>query len=145
MKAGTVMTRKVSTVSPGDTVESAAILMARINAGVLPVLSERRLVGLVTDRDIVVRALAAGKPVATCTVDDVMTEEVHYCLDDDAVEDVAKRMGELGVRRMPVLDRNNTVIGIISLDDIAANVQWEHTVADALRKIARFSRAPRPG
>lgn len=143
MKAGTVMTRKVSTVSPGDTVESAAILMARINAGVLPVLSERRLVGLVTDRDIVVRALAAGKPVATCTVDDVMTEEVHYCLDDDAVEDVAKRMGELGVRRMPVLDRNNTVIGIISLDDIAANVQWEHTVADALRKIARFSRAPR--
>ena len=100
------------------------------------------MVGLVTDRDIVLRAVAAGKPAASCIVDDVMTEEVHYCLEDDTVEDVAKRMGELGVRRMPVFDRNNTLVGIISLDDVAAHVQWEHTVADALRKIARFSRAP---
>lgn len=143
MKAGKIMTRKVSAVSPGDTVESAAILMARVNAGILPVLSGKRVVGLVTDRDIVVRAVAAGKPVATCTVDDVMTEEVHYCLEDDTVEDVAKRMGELGVRRMPVFDRDGTLIGIISLDDVAAHVQWEHTVADALRSIAQFSRAPR--
>jgi len=93
MKAGTIRTRKVSAVSPDDTVESAAMLMARINAGILPVLSGRRVVGLLTDRDIVVRAVAAGKPVASCTVDEVMTEEVHYCLEDDAVEDVAKHGG----------------------------------------------------
>jgi CBS domain-containing protein len=142
MKAGEIMTRKVSTVSPEDTVANAALVMARVNAGILPVLSGKRMVGLVTDRDIVVRAIAAGKPVANCTVDDVMTEEVHYCLDDDTVDDVAARMGDLGVRRMPVLDRNNTLVGMISLDDIAAQVQWEHVVADALRKIAKFSRAP---
>ena len=142
MKAGEIMTRKVSTVSPEDTVQSAALVMARVNAGSLPVLSGKRMVGLITDRDIVVRAIAAGKPIANCTVDDVMTEEVHYCLDDDTIEDVAMRMGDLGVRRMPVLDRNSALVGMISLDDIAAQVQWEHVVADALRKIAKFSRAP---
>lgn len=143
MKAGDIMTRKVSVASPDDTVESAARLMARVDAGILPVVSGARVEGLVTDRDIVVRAVAAGKPVATCTVDDIMTEEVHYCLEDDAVEDVAKRMGELGVRRMPVFDRSNALIGIISLDDVAAHVQWDHPVADALRRIAQVSRAPR--
>ena len=143
MKAGQIMIRKLSVVSPDDSVESAAMLMARVNAGILPVVSGGRVVGLVTDRDIVVRAVAAGKPVATCPVDDVMTEEVHYCLEDDTVEDVAKRMGELGVRRMPVFSRDNTPIGIISLDDVAAHVQADRTIAEALRKIARISRAPR--
>ncbi len=141
MKAGQIMTRKPSVVSPDDTAESAAILMARVNTGILPVVSGVRVVGLVTDRDIVVRAVAAGKPVATCTVDEVMSEEVHYCLDDDTVDDVARRMGELGVRRMPVFDRNNTLVGLISLDNVAARVQSDHMIADALRKIARVSRS----
>jgi len=145
MKVGDIMTRKVSVVSPDDTVERAASLMARVNAGVLPVLSGTRMVGLVTDRDLVVRAVAAGRPVATCRVDDVMTEDVHYCLAEDAAVDVAKRMGELGVRRMPVLDRSNSLVGVISLDDIAAHVQWEHAVADALRKLGRFSRGAATG
>jgi CBS domain-containing protein len=143
MKAGQIMIRKLSVVSPDDTVESAALLMARVNAGILPVRSGNRVVGLITDRDIVVRAVAAGKPVATCTGDDVMTEEVHYCLEDDTVEDVAKRMGELGVRRMPVFDRDNLLVGIVSLDDMAAHVQSDRTIAEALRKIARVSRARR--
>jgi CBS domain-containing protein len=144
MKAGEIMSRGVSFVSPDDTVESAANLMARDNVGILPVLSGAHVVGLITDRDVVVRAVAAGKPVSTCTVDDVMTEEVHYCLEDDTVEDVAGRMGDLGVRRMPVFERSNTLVGIISLDDVAAHVQWGHTIAGALRKIALFSRAPPP-
>ncbi len=142
MKAGTVMTRPVSVISPGDSVESAAIVMARAKSGILPVVSGRRLIGLITDRDIVTRAVAAGKPAATCSVDEVMTEEVHYCVEDDPIEDVAKRMGELGVRRMPVLDRDSAVIGIVSLDDIAVLVQSAHTVADALRGIAQRSRVP---
>jgi CBS domain-containing protein len=143
MKAGSIMIRKLATVSPGDSVESAALVMARLNAGILPVLSGKRVVGVVTDRDIVVRAVAAGKPVATCTVDDVMSEEVHYCLEDDTVEDVAHRMGELGVRRMPVFERSGDLVGLISLDDVAAHAQSDRTVAEALRKIARVSRAPR--
>jgi CBS domain-containing protein len=143
MKAGKLMTRKISTISPDDSVESAAMLMARIDAGILPVVDGQRVVGLITDRDIVVRAVAAGKPVARCTVGDVMSEEIHFCLEDDTAEDVAQRMGELGVRRMPVFDRSNAVIGIISLDDVAAHVRSDHTVAEALRKIAQVTRAPR--
>jgi CBS domain-containing protein len=143
MKAGDIMIRKLSVVSPEDSVESAAVLMARVNAGILPVVSGKRVVGVVTDRDIVVRAVAAGKPVARCTVDDVMTEEVHYCLAEDTVEDVANRMGALGVRRMPVFDRDGALIGLISLDDVAAHVQSDRTIAEALRGIARVSRAPR--
>ena len=145
MNVGDIMTRKPSVVSPEDAVERAASLMARVNAGILPVLSGTRMVGVVTDRDIVVRAVATGKPAATCRVDDVMTEDVHYCLADDAAVDVARRMGEVGVRRMPVLDRNNALVGVVSLDDIAAHVQWEHAVADALRKLARFSRGAATG
>jgi len=101
------------------------------------------MVGLVTDRDIVVRAVAAGKPAARYAVDEVMTEEVHYCLEDDDVADVARRMGELGVRRMPVLDRDGTPIGLVSLDDIAAHVESDHLIADTLRKIAEVTRGAR--
>lgn len=143
MRAGQIMIRKLSVASPDDTVERAATLMARVNAGILPVVSAGRMVGLVTDRDIVVRAVAAGKPTATCVVDEIMTEEVHYCLEDDTVDDVARRMGALGVRRMPVCDRGGALVGLISLDDVAAHVQGDHLLADALRKIAQVSRAPR--
>jgi CBS domain-containing protein len=141
MNAQQIMTRNPSVASPEDTVQSAARLMARVKAGILPIVLGARVVGLVTDRDIVVRAVAAGKPVATCTVDDIMTEEVHYCLDDDTVDDVARRMAELGVRRMPVCDRKEALVGLISLDDVAAHIQSDHLVADTLRKIAAAARA----
>lgn len=143
MKISNVMTRKVLSVSPEETVENAAKLMARVNAGILPVVSGGRVVGVVTDRDLVVRVIAAARSPATCLVDEAMTEDVHYCLEDDAAEDVAKRMGDMGVRRMPVFDRQGALVGLVSLDDIATHVQWEHVVADALRKIARFSQGVR--
>jgi CBS domain-containing protein len=143
MKAGQIMIRKLSTVTPEDSVAQAATLMARVNAGILPVVKGGRIAGLVTDRDIVVRAVAAGKKPERTLVDDVMTEEVHYCLEDDGVEDVAKRMGALGVRRMPVCDREGALVGLISLDDVAAHLPSDHVVAEALRGIAKVSRAPR--
>jgi len=143
MKISHIMTRKVLSISPEETVETAAQRMARANLGILPVVSGARVVGVVTDRDIVVRVVAAARPPATCLVDQVMTEDVHYCLEDDAAEDVAKRMGDIGVRRMPVFDRLSALVGLVSLDDIAIHVQWEHVVADALRKIARFSQGLR--
>jgi len=143
MKISHIMTRKVLSISPEETVETAARQMARANLGILPVVAGTRVVGVVTDRDIVVRVVAAARPPATCLVDEVMTEDVHYCLEDDAAEDVAKRMGDIGVRRMPVFDRLSALVGLVSLDDIAIHVQWEHVVADALRKIARFSQGLR--
>jgi CBS domain-containing protein len=145
MKAGEIMTRGVSVVSGGDTVETAAGVMARINAGILPVVAGTRFVGLITDRDIVVRVVAAGKLAASCLVSDVMTEDVHYCLEDDTVEDVARRMGDLGVRRMPVFDKADALVGMISLDDVAMQADWGRTVTGALRRTLQLSRAARSG
>ncbi len=139
MKVSEIMSRKLAVVSPVDTVKSAANIMRSANVGILPVLSENRMIGIITDRDIVVRVVSEGKSAANCQVGDVMTEDVHYCLDDDGVEDVARRLGELRVRRMPVLDRSNSPVGIISLDDIAIHADWGHTVAEALRRIAAAS------
>lgn len=143
MQAGQIMIRKLTTVAPDETVERAAILMARVNAGILPVVKGDRIVGLVTDRDLVVRAVAAGKSPHKVRVDEIMTEEVHFCREDDEVEEVARRMGALGVRRMPVCDRSGAPVGLISLDDVAAHVQSDHLVAETLRGIARVARAPR--
>jgi predicted transcriptional regulator len=75
----------------------------------------------------------------------VMTGDVHYCLEDDAVEDVARRMGDLGVRRMPVFDKADALGGMISLDDVAMQADWGRTVTGALRRISQLSRAARSG
>jgi len=136
MKVREIMSRKVAAVSPTDTVKTAAEIMGSKDIGILPVVDKKRMVGIITDRDIVVRVISPGKPATDCVVGDVMTEEVHYCLDDDDVEDVAKRLGNMRVRRMPVLDRHNHPIGMISLDDIAIHADWAHTVAEALRRIS---------
>ncbi len=140
MKVSEIMSRKLVVVSPADTVKSAANAMRSSNVGILPVLSEDRMIGIITDRDIVIRVVADGKSPAECEVGDVMTEEIHYCLDDDDIEEVARRLGEQRIRRMPVLDRNNRPVGLISLDDIAIHADWGRTVAEALRRIA----APSP-
>lgn len=143
MKVGEIMSRNVAVASPADTVKSAADIMRSNNIGILPVLDGKRMAGIITDRDIVIRVVSDGKSATDCAVGDVMTEEVHYCLDDDDIEDVAKRLGDLRVRRMPVLDRSNHTIGIISLDDIAVHADWGHTVTEALRRISARPRAPR--
>ncbi len=111
MKVGEIMSRKLAVASPADTVKNAASIMRRTNVGILPVLNQNRMIGIITDRDIVIRVVADGKSAADCQVGDVMTEEVHFCLDDDDVEDVARRLGEVRVRRMPVLDRSNRPSG----------------------------------
>lgn len=139
MKVSELMTRKVSVVSPDDAIEAAATVMDEANVGILPALEGTRLVGVVTDRDIVVRGLSKRARGGNKLVGDVMTEEVHFCLDDEDIAEVVERMGEARVRRMPVFNRSNLPVGIISLDDIATRVEWEHAVARALRKIASRS------
>lgn len=139
MKVSELMTRHVSVVSPDDTIEKAASIMGDANVGIVPVLEGKRLVGVVTDRDIVVRGISKRGPATKWLVGDVMTENVHFCLEDDDIHDVTKRMGEMRIRRMPVFDRRNILAGVISIDDIATRVEWEHAVVDALRKIAASS------
>jgi CBS domain-containing protein len=112
------MTRDVKLVNPTQTIRDAARMMAELDAGVLPVQQDDRLVGMITDRDIAIRAVAEGKSPDTL-VRDVMSNEVLYCFDDQEIEDVARNMGEVKVRRLPVLNRDKRLVGIISIGDLA--------------------------
>src|SRR5690348_11316073 len=119
MKVGDVMTPDVEMAAPDDTVQTAAKLMADSGAGALPVGENDRLVGMVTDRDITIRSVAEGKAPNLCTVRDVMTREIKYVFDDEDVRDASRKMGEWQVRRLPVLNRDKRLVGVISLGDLA--------------------------
>ena len=101
MKVSKIMTRDVTLLNPDQTICVAASLMAEIDAGALPVGENDRLVGMITDRDIVVRAVAQGRSVDT-KVAAVMSKEVLYCFDTDEIDEVARNMGKARVRRLPV-------------------------------------------
>ena len=118
MKVSKCMTRDVELVSPTQTIRDAAQMMAELDAGALPVQQDDRLVGMITDRDIAVRAVAQGKSPET-PVRDVMSSEVLYCFDDQEIEDVSRNMGEVKVRRLPVVNRDKRLVGIISIGDLA--------------------------
>jgi CBS domain-containing protein len=118
MKVSEVMTRDVQLIEPTQTIRDAAKLMAEMDAGIMPIREGDRLVGMITDRDIAVRAVAEGKGPDT-PIREVMTEDVKYCYDDDDTEDVARNMADIQVRRLPVLTRDKRLVGIISLGDMA--------------------------
>ena len=118
MKVSKCMTRDVELVSPTQTIREAAQMMADLDAGALPVQQDDRLVGMITDRDIAVRAVAQGKSPET-PVRDVMSPELLYCFDDQEIEDVSRNMGEVKVRRLPVVNRDKRLVGIISIGDLA--------------------------
>jgi CBS domain-containing protein len=122
MKVAECMTRDVRLTRPDETIQEAARAMASVDAGVLPVTEDDRLVGMLTDRDIAIRGVAAGcGPDAK--VRDVMSPEVMYCFADEDLEDVLQNMGDIKVRRLPVVDRDKRLVGIISLGDIAQSGQ----------------------
>ncbi len=119
MKVSEVMTREVEVISPDASLREAARKMDDLNVGVLPVCDGQRLVGMLTDRDITVRATSVGESPDVTRVDEVMSAEVWWCNEDDDVEDVAQRMGEKQIRRMPVLDDERMLVGIVTLGDMA--------------------------
>src|SRR4051812_45760341 len=108
-----VMTTNVKIAAPDQTLQQVAGMMADLDAGVIPVRDRDRLVGMVTDRDIVVRAVAQGLPPDT-QVQQVMTKEIKYCFDDDNVEEVARNMADIKVRRLPVMNHDKRLVGIFS-------------------------------
>jgi CBS domain-containing protein len=135
MKVSEAMTRDVRVASPDETIQKAARTMASLDAGVLPVGEHDHLVGMVTDRDIAIRGIAKGKgPKAK--VRDVMTEDVKYCFDDQEIEEVTRNMADIQVRRLPVLNREKRLVGILSLGDIATSHDGD-SAGDALRGISR--------
>ena len=116
-----IMSTDVRVVEPQETLRRAAEMMVRLDVGALPVVTDNQLMGMLTDRDIVVRGVAAGlSPDAGC-VSDVMTREVLYCPADQDTREVLDLMGEKQVRRLPVVDDDRHLVGIVSIGDLALN------------------------
>jgi CBS domain-containing protein len=135
MKVREVMTRNVVLANPRLTIAEAAQRMAQCDSGALPVGENDRLVGMITDRDIALRAVARNLPPDT-PVRKVMSAEVLYCFDDEDIDNVAENMGEQQVRRLPVVDREKRLVGIISIGDMA----YRDPANSASRAVADISR-----
>lgn len=120
MKVSESMTRDVRLADPQQSIREAAQVMAEIDAGALPVGENDKLVGVITDRDIAVRAVALGKSPDT-KIREVMSKEVLYCFEDQELEEVARNMSDVQVRRLPVVNRDKRLVGVISLGDLARN------------------------
>jgi CBS domain-containing protein len=130
-----VMTRGVRSLSPQDTVVKAAQAMQELDVGAIPVCNQDRLVGIVTDRDLVVRGLAQSRLDGNTKIDDVMSRQPLWCFEDQPVEDVIAYMNKAHVRRVPVIDRDNHLVGMVSLGDLAVKAD-EQQAARALRAVS---------
>ena len=119
MKIAEVMTREVELTSPDATLQQAAKTMAEDDLGFLPVGENDRMVGMITDRDIAVRAVAKGRDPTTTKVREVMTDRVLYCFEDEDVDKAAESMSREQIRRLPIVDRSKRLVGVVSLGDIA--------------------------
>lgn len=117
MKIANIMSRDVHFIGPETTLREAAQKMKEIDSGALPVAEHDKLIGMLTDRDIVIRGIAAGKD-PDAKVRDTMSHEIKYCYEDEDVQHVAENMGELQIRRLPVMSREKRLIGFVSLADI---------------------------
>lgn len=134
MNVSEVMTHGVYTTSPDETVQAAAQTMADLDTGVLPIGENDQLIGMLTDRDLSTRVVAEARDPTTTLIRDVMSPDVHYCLEHDSVEEVAAKMSLWHVRRLPVLNREQRVVGIVSLGDLARQARPE-IAGGALGKI----------
>lgn len=130
-----VMTRGVRSMAPHDTLQFAAQAMDELNVGAIPVCDGERVVGLVTDRDIVVRAIAQGLQVEHTSLGDVMSAPVRCCHEDDTLADATELMSSVQLRRVPVLDREGRLVGMLSLGDVAAKA-GPHEACEALSDIS---------
>jgi CBS domain-containing protein len=134
MKVKDCMTRDVRLIGPDATIAEAARAMGETDCGALPVASPDRLLGMITDRDICIRAVAQGRAPDT-PVRDIMSKEVMYCYDDETADEVLENMGDIQVRRLPVVDRHKRLVGIVALSDLASGC--EKPAGEALCLIAR--------
>ena len=119
MKISEIMTPDPELIDPNSSIRDAAQRMKDEDIGALPVGENDRLIGMVTDRDITMRAVAEDRLPSSTSVRDVMSEKIYYCFEDDDIEDAAQCMAENQVRRLPILNRDKRLTGIVSLADIA--------------------------
>jgi CBS domain-containing protein len=135
MKLREIMSRDVRCVRPDEALRSAAEVMRDLDVGALPVCDGDRLAGMITDRDIVVRGLANGYD-ATARVADAMTPGLVWCYEDENVDEAAKLMQERQIRRLPVLDRDKRLVGIVSLGDMAVRAHDDRLSGKTLEQVS---------
>lgn len=139
MKVADIMTRDVTVARPNDTIQDVARRMAHIDVGSLPVCDGERIQGMVTDRDIAIRAVAEGRSFAD-PVSGIMSAEVEYCFDTDDADDAADKMAGSQIRRLPVVDKDKRLVGIVALADVALNLKDKPT-GKTLEDISQPARA----
>jgi CBS domain-containing protein len=137
MQVKEVMTCGVECTCPTASLQEAARKMRELNVGPLPVCGDNnRLVGIITDRDITVRAIAEGKDPKTTQVQDAMTRDITYCFEDQEIAEAARLMRERQIRRLAVLDHDKHLVGIISLGDLAVGTRDEALAGNALQRVS---------
>lgn len=134
-----VMSAQPAYLSSDESIQRAAQLMQQLDVGSLPVCDGRRLTGIVTDRDITVRCTAAGHDPAKTRVGDAMSSDPLWCTEDDAIEDACHKMAEHQVRRIPVVDRDHQLVGMVSLGDLAVKSDDPKGTTEALKDISQPS------
>ena len=139
MQLSEILTRNVETIGPDTSAREAAQRMRSMDVGSLPVCDGRTLLGMVTDRDLAIRVLAEGRDPNATPVRDAMTPDVTYAFEDDDVQRAAELMKEQQIRRLPVLDREKHLVGIVALGDIATTGK-DRLSGDALEQISQPTR-----
>lgn len=139
-----VMTRGVRSLSPADTLQLAAQAMDELAVGSVPVCDGQRLVGMVTDRDITIRGTAQGLSAQQACLAQVMSGDVQWCYEDQSIEEAAQLMCDAQVRRLPVVDREKCLVGMLSLGDVAVKFDREEA-ARALEGISSPAQPDRSG
>ena len=139
MKVSTIMSRQTRTILPDATVEQAARKMRDHEIGLLPIVEENQIIGIVTDRDLAIRALAEGRNPHLTTVREVMTPEALWCYEDDSITDAAKIMEKHRVRRLLVKNRKHELTGVLTVTDLATRAANEKLPGHVLHKLADAS------
>jgi CBS domain-containing protein len=143
MQLKDVMTPGVEVIAPDASIYEAAEKMSHCDIGPLPVCEGDRLIGMLTDRDITVRAVAAGRDPRTTHVRDVMTPDVVYGFDDEEVQDAARLMAQYQIRRLPVLNRSKQLVGMVALGDLAVHPGIQPVTAEVLEQVSEPGKAGR--
>ena len=137
MQINEIMTRNVEVISPHTTLKEAALKMRELDVGSLPVCDGERLKGMLTDRDITIRATAEGQNPDSTQARDVMTAAIYYCYEDQDVAEAAQVMEEKQIRRLPIVSRDKKLVGIVSLGDLAVDTGKQRLAGEALTEISR--------
>lgn len=131
-----IMSRNVEVIDPNRLIQEAAEKMKSLDVGSLPVCENKRLLGVVTDRDITIRAVAEGRDPASTKVSEAMTPELIYCYEDEPVREAAKLMERHQIRRLPILNREKHLVGIVSLGDLAVETGNEKLSGKVLEEVS---------